>query len=440
VSNKYYLLLLLAGTARAATGDSPVHLSGRAFEDLYLPTKSHTGQTFEQSSTSLWLQGDARASSAFVARAVYQGDLFANARLTGDRSGTHLRNRLREGWAEYFANGLEIRAGKQIIPWGKSDGINPTDFLSAHESSFLNHDAEVTRVGGVDLLVNFTPDSGASPWSLTAVAQPIFPAGDYLVPPAALPAGVSLRGTDDPDRTARNWEAAGKLAYAGSGWDFSASYFHGFDHHPIFSELSHVTISPLATFVNVHRIFERENAVGADASLSSGSWILRAESAYHFTQNDSGANPLLTPSHWDLVAGAERPFAEKFRVQAQFVSRYFPSWQDPNSMLGADAVSTVINREIAGANALLQQYQHKWGTASTLRVSYTLEDPSFTAEVLWYEGLNDGDYYLRPMVSYGFLDFLRVYLGLDQYGGPADKSVGSLQSYNAIFAELKAVF
>lgn len=439
--NSLALLFLFAGpAARAAEGYPALAFSGRAFQDLYVPARDHTGPVFQQANTSLWLQGDGHFTPALSARAIYQGDLFAHARLTGEREGAHLRNRLREGYAEFFRDGWQVRAGKQIIAWGKSDGVNPTDYLSAHESNVLNHDSEVTRLGGTGLLVSFTPAEGASPWNVTAVAQPWFPESEFLVPPAAVPAGVTLKDTETPNRNAMNTELAGKVAYTGQGWDASLSYFHGFDHHPLFAETSHTLVSPTAARVEARRVFQRMSAVGGDASYSSGAWVYRFESAYLFTDNNDGKTALRTPSHWDSVLGAERPIGDHFRVQGQFISRIFPRWTDPALAAGADAVSLAINRKIAAANALLQQYQHKANQATTLRGSYALEDSGFGAELLWYQGWNDGDHYLRPMVSYAVKEFLKVYLGYDHYGGPADKSIGSLQSYNALFTELRAAF
>jgi hypothetical protein len=448
VRNKHLILACLlcgVGNAAAENGQSSFpewNLSGRAFGDLYYPTVEHRGKTFQQLSASLWVQGDGRFSDSFSARAIYQGDLFdgRESRLTGDRSGTHLRNRLREGYVEYFAGGFQARVGQQIIPWGKSDGINPTDFLSAKESSFLNHDSEVTRVGGVSLLLSFTPQGGASPWNLTAVAQPYFPESTYLVPPTALPSGVTLEETERPSRNLENTEFAGKLSYTGQSWDASASYFHGFQHRPEFVKLSHTVLSPTLTLIRLARRFHRVNAAGMDASFSQGAWIYRIESAYTWTENKDGSNPLITPTHWDAVAGVERALFEKLRMNVQLVSRYFPRYTDPGQATGASAVEAAINRQIAAANALLQQYQRQWHTAATLRLAYAPEGSDFGAEILWYHGLNDDDYYLRPLLSYGLAESLKIFLGYDHYGGPADKSIGSLRSYNAIFSELKYTF
>lgn len=435
------LLAAVASMHSAQAQEKSYSFSGRAFADLYRGTENNR-ETFQQLSASLWLQGDARLSEPLSARAIYQGDFFEgqNSRLTGDRGGTHLRNRLREGYVEYFRKGWQLRAGKQIIPWGKSDGINPTDFLSAKESDFLNHDSEVTRVGGVSLLASFTPRQGNSPWNFTAVIQPVFPEATYLLPPTALPAGVTLIETQTPQGSVKNTEYAGKVAYTGEGWDGSLSYFYGFDHRAELIKISHAVLSPTDLRIRLSRAFHRIRAVGADASFSRGDWIYRAESAYSVTENHEGNNPLITPSHWSTVLGAERPLGSRFRVNGQLVSRYFPRYTDPRQARGPDAVSTLINQRIAAANALLQQYQQKWETAATLRVGYTAELTGFTAEVLFYRSLNQNDYYLRPLVSFALAESLRAYLGYDHYGGSQGRSLGSLQSYNAVFTELKYLF
>lgn len=434
-------LLIALGARAEEISDPALTLSGRAFAGLYRGTEN-TKQTFQQLSASLWLQGDARLSEPLRARAIYQGDFIegANSRLTGDRSGTHLRNRLREGYLEYFQNGWQLRVGKQIIPWGKSDGINPTDFFSAKESNFLHHDSEVTRVGGVSLLSSFTPNLGSAPWSFTAVIQPIFPEASYLVPPSALPTGVTLSEAMAPERSFRNTELAGKMAYSGESWDSSLTYFYGFDHRPELTKISHTLLSPTDLRIRLGRAFHRIRAFGMDASLSQGHWVYRLESAYTITENDRGENPLITPTHLDSVIGAERPLGERFRVHGQFVSRFFPRHRDPRQATGADAISTRINQQIAAANALLQQYQSKWETAATLRVGYTQELIGLSAELLLYKSLNESDYYLRPLVSYALAESLRAYLGYDFYGGSTNRPLGSLQSYNAVFAELKYSF
>ena len=434
-------LALFSLYAMAEEGESPLRLSGEASADAYLPTRESMGKSFTQLHSFLELQGDARVSESVSARAVYQGDFFEgkNSRLTGNRGGTHLEHELKEGWIEYFRNGWQLRAGKLVIPWGKSDGVNPTDFLSAKESNILSHDSERYRKGGLALLTSFTPGAGASNWNYTLVVQPRFPESDYLVPPVALPRGIILEEKQRPGMRLENTELAGKMAYTGEGWDASFSGFYGWNHKPEFTKLTHSVVpTALGPLVNVRatRVYHRVKALGADASYSRGDWVYRLETAYTFTENNDGKDPTITPSNWTSVLGAERPFLEKFRVQGQLISRLFPRYTSPGDASGPDLVSAQINRQIAAANALLHQYQERWETAATLRTSYSHEELGFTAELLYYQSLNGGDWYLQPLLSYALMESMKIYLGADHYGGPGSRSLGSLRTYNSVFTEL----
>lgn len=430
----FLCVCLLAISSLAA--ESSYQLSGRAFADAYYPTHTSPDYTFQQLSASLWLQGDAHLSEALSARAIYQDDFFEghDVRMTGDRSGTHLRNQLREGYAEYFENGWQVRAGKQIISWGKSDGINPTDFFSAKESSYLNHDAEVTRVAGLGILTSFTLDKGSSPWNITAVVQPVFPKSDNLIPPKAIPAGVSLLPTQKPDGVnIKDTEYALKLAYAGSSWDGSLSYFNGWDHSPQFAIDSYAPITLTRAFRPVH-------AIGCDASVSTENYVYRFETAYVWTDNNDGKNPLITPTHWDAVLGAEHPMGETLRWNLQFVSRYFPRYTPADRAEGTTPLIAQINQQVAAANALVQQYQDRWITATALRGAYTNDESGVGAELLIYKTLIDDTFLLKPLLSYKLAESTRAYLGADIYGGSSSKSLGAMQTYNSIFTEIKYVF
>ncbi len=436
----FLLLMGNAGESAPSAG-----LSGEASADAYFPTRESHGKNFTQLHSRLELQGDLRLSEPLSARAVYAADFFEGkeSRLTGNRGGTHLEHELKEGWLEYFRGGWQLRAGQLILPWGKSDAINPTDFLSAKDGKILSHESERHRKGGLAFLMNVTPAQGSSPWSITLVLQPRFPESKVLVPPAALPAGITLEDTERPSVRPENTEVAAKLSYSGDGWDGSLSAFYGWNHKPEFAEIDHRIVATAAGPLLLARgtqLFRRIRAIGADASLSKGDWVYRLESAYTFTENNDGKNPTVLPSHWSSVLGLERPILERFRIQAQLLSKLYPRFTAPNDAGGRDSVSAALNRQIAAANALIHQYQEKWETAATLRVSYETSSSPFRAEILYYQSINGGDWYLQPLLSYGFIDNFRVYLGSDQYGGPGWRSLGSLRTYNSVFTEMKYAF
>lgn len=162
--------MLASPAARAETSDSGgaaapgIPISGRLFTDIYFPATNLDTSGYLQSSATLWLQGDPRLGEYGSAHFVLSGDQIENNSVSAfDGSGAQFLITLREGYVTYARNGWEFRMGQQIIPWGKSDAINPTDFLTAKNYTIFNPDEEVRRVGAVSLWLTWTPDHGNSP-------------------------------------------------------------------------------------------------------------------------------------------------------------------------------------------------------------------------------------------------------------------------------------
>jgi hypothetical protein len=415
-------------------------VSGRFFSDVYVPVKNRFAKPLTQLSSSFWLEwSQSDDSSPISARVVLEANAFDfnNAVVTSRGDSTHVEAAFREAFAGYSNEGFEIRLGRQIIPWGKSDGINPTDYLTAKNLAFLNHDSEVQRSGGAGVWSSWTPAEAPS-WNFTAVANPYFPEGNFLIGPDVLPAGVTMKTAAKPEMTAENLETAAKLSFTGESWDVSLSGFKGFNHFPEFTESSHTLAAPGVVLVDLSRVYRRQSAVGFDFSYSGEKWIYRIESAFIWSENHDGSNMLSTPSHHDTVAGVEHPIGDDFRIQAQIVYRYYPNYRALDTVTGADPVSAQVNREIAEANALLFQYQDRENTSTTIRFSY-LKEP-WDAEIFLIENWRGQDFLVRSKISYASTDQLRYTVGSDIYGGPGHRSLGALNSYNSVFAEAKYTF
>jgi hypothetical protein len=398
-----FALLVLASLVSAiAQAAEPLALSGRVFTDVYAPVRDADTAPYRLNSASLWLQGDAKAGDATSGRFVL--DATTNAPYLV----------VREAYADYFKNGFELRAGQLIVPWGKSDAINPTDFLSAKNLTRFNPDEEVRRLGAPILWAAWTPSGGTSPLTFTVVAVPVFAQTQLLIPPTAVPTGVNLNTQPNvATPTLANTETALKIAYNGSSWDASLTAFRGWNHAPDL----YVVAPPASLGFTFHHV----RALGGDASFTSGKWIFRAESAYVWTETD----PLVEPAHWDSVLGVERPLGDDFRIQAQLYVRTHPSYVDPFG-------------PVANANALLQGYQFATRESFTLRFSYDRE--SWAAELFALANVQGGDYLLRPKATYSISDALKATAGLDWYAGPDDRMLGAMKAYSSVFLEAKYLF
>jgi hypothetical protein len=396
----------------------------------------------QQMSASFWLQVDPQFNEHFGSRVLFEGDYFelGAARLAEGKQQSHFRGLLREGYLSYSQDGWDIKVGKQIIPWGKSDAINPTDFLSGKDYTILNPDEEVRRTGATGVQMSWVPSAGTSAWTFTGVWLPIFAQSKNLIDSSVLSPTVVLAGIDEPDVEISNSEVAGKLAYSGDGWDVSLSGFSGWDHRPLFEEKRRYFVGT-TPFIEMVQGFRRINAVGVDGSWAGEKWIFRGESAFVQTENYDGTFTTVTPSHWDTVLGVERPFGDHLRIQFQAVTRYFPNYKDPEeTVVVNDPVSTVVNRQIAMANALVSGYQDQFIPSGTLRVSYTDEANHWDGEVFYLQNMVGSDYLVRPKFSVAATDSLRLTAGADLYGGPRDRPLGALRSYSSLFIEAKYVF
>ena len=92
------------------------------------------------SAGSLWL----KSSSSLGNSASY----VAEGWLRNDESFNGInRTLLREGYFNFTAGEADLRVGKQIIVWGRADGINPTDNLTPRDYTMLAPESDDQRFG-----------------------------------------------------------------------------------------------------------------------------------------------------------------------------------------------------------------------------------------------------------------------------------------------------
>ncbi len=413
-------------------------ISGRLFADGYVPLQEPWDRPYVQLSTSAWFRVDPSwkqvgARLLGTADTIYRSSAGAGP----------YRVRLREGYLYARGTGWEVKAGQLLIPWGVSDGINPTDFLTAKDFTFFNPDEEVRRQGGAGASVTWTPADGSSPVTLTGVFMALPARSTLLLPPGLLPSSVvyadssptvrqraSALGLDDT-------AAALMVAYAGSGWDASLIGYRGWSSLP---ELAYAGFNPTTGLVTLRPVYHRISAAGANGSTSIGSWVLRGEAAYVVTENDDGQNPLIQPSHLLAVAGAERPLGEAFRVGVQGIWRWNPRLTSPQNAPYSDAYAQMANPLIAGANAILFGYQAHSQVTVTLRAGYTDDTHLVAVDLFAIYNFYGRDSLIRFKVSHGLTPALKLTLGLDRYAGPLDSPFGAMKPFSAAFAEGKFTF
>ena len=135
---------------------------------------------------------------------------------------------LREGYVEVSRPRWELRVGRQLIPWGRADEINPTDVISPKNFVLLLPGRIAAYRGGVNALRLDT----FLPWQLRAIGVYV-PFFEQTIIPLVRPAG-GRRGSTSACRRSRfeNGSAGIKLDRSGGKVDASIAYYYGFNLLP----------------------------------------------------------------------------------------------------------------------------------------------------------------------------------------------------------------
>ncbi len=333
-------------------------------------------------------------------------------------SGRAPENALREAYVNWDAGNASIRAGKQIIVWGRADRFNPTDVITPRNYEILSRDDDDQRFGaeGVQLKYLITEQ-----YSFTSLALPAFRSS--RIPSGLLPPGVPA------DRSRENYSSDNaqwgfKLDKSGQTLDWSASYYKGF------STLPEITISNTKTAILQNR---RIWMAGLDFAATTAVWGIRGEAAYvHFEEH--AIMPELYPqSYIYAVLGAERTLVDTLTLNLQWLHRRIAHFTDPLAVQGPLG-------PIATGNAMIHnQFDRKQDGASVSIRDKWLQD-ALRVEISGVFFFKHHDYLIRPEAQYDLNDQWTVAVFADRYGGQDSSFFGGLRKNSVVYAELNYRF
>jgi len=419
------LALLTATTS--AQAEKKLDLGGRIATYFRAPL-SGFDKPIQQLSTSVALEADARMTEGTFAKAHATGDL-----LTPNLSRKlEARVRLREAYAGAHKDGFEVRIGQQMVTWGNADVVSAVDLLTARDYTFFSATPDANRLGAPAVMATYAGDE--SPLRLALVWQPVFTSSRLLLPKRELPSNVVLLQEERPSFALADSEIGVKIGWAPGGWDISLIGFRGFNHT---AEAFLKSAAP--DRIEIGRKHNPYLAAGVEASVATGSWVLRFGGAYVATENHDGKNPTIQPTHIDAIAGVERPLGDRFRISAQAIVRAHPLFLPPSKAKSDVAPLTPVMRGIAEANSVLLNYTHVVRPGGTLRIGYQSEDESLEIELAGLAYAVGFDWVVQPQISYRPIAALRLQAGVQMFGGKKN-SLGSLEGYSGAFAQSTYTF
>lgn len=282
---------------------------------------------------------------------------------------------LRRFSASYRRGGLTAEFGKQLIRWGKTDILQPTDrfaprdYLEVVRTDFLGVPAAraAYEVGGETLEFVYTP-------RFTPSRVPLINQRWATLPPQA----AGFRLLDAGSRIPGGGQFGVRWNHIGRGFEASASFFEGFQHLPVLE----ARLTPSA--VALTRIYPRLRCWGAAAAAPLGWFTLKGEAALFLATRRQADDFLLyvvqlerQQGEWTFVGGWAGEWVSARRNPLFFapdrgIARTFMGRAAYNiGVDGSFAVETAIRRNGDGAY-VKAEYSQAWGSHWRLTAGFVL--------------------------------------------------------------------
>ena len=328
------------------------------------------------------------------------------------------QHRLREAYIARNFGDCRTRLGRQIISWGRADGINPTDRISPRDYTLLVPE-EADNQGGADGL-QLSCELARGTFSAGAFA----PFAGSTVP-LPLHAGLQYQRARDagPIRTALKYDRNdGAL-------DWSVSLYHGADTLP---QTDAVAFGPAGVSASLRvptvRVLGHDGAWALPGPLSGT--VMRWEVAYTQASNgiDQRADNLMA------VVGAEVGLNAGTTVSAQWIAQRWGHFVDPDMSpanpagFGAMLDAPFSHRFDRISHGAMLRWRRPW-----------LNEMLVTDLTLLYDVTRDSSM-VRGKATYALDDHWRLVGAFDHFAGAELSNFGVLKANNLLMVEVRRLF
>ncbi len=222
---------------------------------------------------------------------------------------------LREAYVQgKLTDKLDLKMGRQIVVWGKSDNIRITDVLNPLDM----REPGLTDIEDLRLPLAMTKlDYYFGNWELSAIAVheirfnkiPVYGYDFYS-------ADEPAPSEDEPDNSLDNTEWALSLSGIFTGWDLDLYYARVFNDA---SHLEYVLLDDENT--EIQQKYERLHMFGFAYNKALGNWLLKSEGAIlnrvHYTNR-----PGVGYTRLDVLVGAEYAGFSETTISLEFANRH----------------------------------------------------------------------------------------------------------------------
>jgi len=327
-----------------------------------------------------------------------------------------------EAWAEYAGKGWDIRVGRQVIIWGKADGVQVTDIISPPDyTEFITRDLEEIRlpVDAVKFRLLGEKINAELIWIpvfrsavMPSAGNPWF-VGQHIPDDMA----VTISSAEEPATSLENSEIALKLSAFLSGIDVAISAFRTWDDYPVMHRAFKSRGHGIAD-VHIQPEYHRMTVLGLEFSRPSGDFVYRGEVACYlgryFEQEGVAFEPLKKNAlNW--LVGIDWAPGNDWNVIAQAAGVFIYDYEEG-----------------------MADERHR--TFCTLHVSKKLLDQILTISSMLYYDIRNQDYFSQFKAEYSLTDDVHLLAGVDLFGGDDDSGFGRYRDNSQLWFKAEYSF
>lgn len=331
-----------------------------------------------------------------------------------------------------LSQNVDLKFGRQIVIWGKSDSIRITDIinpLDSREPGMVDiEDLRLTEL--MTRLDYYFGDWGLSTIIIHEPRLEIEPAFGSDYRPSDI-FGAPIPYANFPDRNEPNW-SVDNTQYAMSldghftGWDLSFYAAKVFDNRFNIELVNNTAI----------RTYDMINMVGVAANVVSGSWLFKAETAFI---NDINYRSTSRKNRLDTLIGFDYTGIKDTVISLELADRHIFNYEEK--------MMTMTLQEAATLNTF-SDFVREDSLQLALRTSYSFDHDNATVTYLisFAGGNGAGDNFdggfQRLWMDYKYNDTISLSAGVVDYigGNSLLPFFRAVENNDRVFAEIQYSF
>jgi hypothetical protein len=321
---------------------------------------------------------------------------------------------LYEGYLSHATPDWDLRLGRQIVRWGKTDQISPADNVNPQDMrEFYVPKLEDRKIPNWMARIRLFPGDV----TLEGVFIPFFEKNEFDVSGTTWallgnqPSGLRIEESK-PGKGLDNADLGLRTSASLAGWDVALSYLHATEKSP---RLRFEPTNPAGP--TLHADYRRQSIWAVEFETTADKFGFRGEGAYfdkqtlHTDSLDSVAKPM---TH--AVIGVDYMGEQDWYANVQLSHQHVFEYESRIRFLQRDNfyLNGEINREFWRGNAML-------------KLRYALD-------------LNDGGSFLTPEAILSYYKNLELSLGANVFFGPENSLFGRYRNNDQVFCQAKYYF